>query len=364
MANQEAERIHKKAVIVEGHRDIFEMFHLAKQGQHHPVLNVTVPRLRRANISTTFYAVCGDSLTHVRGTYRYLSSALENIDALREEIAASNGQMRLMLHREDVPASPMPHVIHFVLSFEGGRPLEGRIENLRNFYCLGLRAMQITWNLRNELADGVKEEQTRGGLSHFGRAVVNEMERLGMIIDLAHISRAGWFDVLEAASGPICCSHSNCKKLHHHFRTIDDEQIKALAQTGGVLGVNAIATMVAAEPTLDKLVDHISHIANFVGVDYVGLGLDFVKDDGPLYPEDEIFGVGQNKLIPGFENEDDLVNLTECLVKRGFREDEIMKILGGNFLRVLRQVLKPRAAIDASLGLPTIEHPHIAAQVA
>jgi hypothetical protein len=85
MASQEAERIHRKAVIVEGHRDIFEMFHLAKQGQHHPVLNVTVPRLRRANISTTFYAVCGDSLTHVRGTYRYLSSALENIDALRQE---------------------------------------------------------------------------------------------------------------------------------------------------------------------------------------------------------------------------------------------------------------------------------------
>ena len=81
MANSEAERIHKKSVIVEGHRDIFEKFHLEKQGQHHPVLNVTLPRLKRANISTTFYSVCGDSLTHVRGTYRYLSSALENIDA-------------------------------------------------------------------------------------------------------------------------------------------------------------------------------------------------------------------------------------------------------------------------------------------
>ena len=176
------------------------------------------------------------------------------------------------------------------------------------------------------------------------------MERLGMIIDLAHISRAGWFDVLEAATGPVCCSHSNCRKLHHHFRTIDDDQIKALAETGGVNGVNAIATMVAAEPTLDKLVDHICHIAELVGIDHVGLGLDFVKDDGPLYPEDEIFGVGQNKLIPGFENEEDLMNITERLLKRQFREEEITKVLGGNFLRVLRRVLKSRNEIDQSLG--------------
>jgi membrane dipeptidase len=352
MTEPEAERIHKKAVIVEGHRDIFEMFHLAKQGTQYPVLNVTVPRLKRANISTTFYAVCGDSLTHVRGTYRYLNSALENIDALRTEIAASHGQMQLISFREDIPSMPTPGTVHFVLSFEGGRPLEGRIENLRNFYCLGLRAMQITWNLRNELADGVKEEHTGGGLSQFGKAVVSEMERLGMIIDLAHISRAGWFDVLEAATGPVCCSHSNCKKLHHHFRTIDDEQIKTLAVTGGVIGVNAIATMVAAEPTLDKLVDHICHIAELVGIDHVGLGLDFVKDDGPLYPEDEIFGVGQNKLIPGFENEEDLMNITEHLLKRQFREEEITKVLGGNFLRVLRRVLKSRDEIDRSLGLP------------
>lgn len=355
MASPEAEKIHKESVIVEGHRDVFEQIRLNNQGIKHPVLNVTLPRLKRANISTTFYSICGDTLTHTKGTYRYLHAALENIDALRQEIEASKGQMKLILSRDDLPAAPTPDTVHFVLSFEGGRPLEGRLENLRNFYCLGLRSMQITWNLRNELADGVKEERTGGGLTHFGQAVVREMDRLGMLIDLAHISRAGWFDVLEVASGPVCCSHSNCKKIYHHFRTVDDEQIKALAQTGGVLGVNAIATMVGKEPTLDKLVDHIAHIADLVGIDYVGLGLDFVKDDGPLYPEDEIFGVGENRLIPNFENEDDMINLTECLVKRGFRQDDIAKILGGNFLRVLRQVLKPRDAFDMSIGLPVGE---------
>ena len=354
MVDRDAERIHKKAIIVEGHRDLFEMVRLSDQGQKYPLLNVTYPRLKRANITTTFYSIAGDSVTHSRGTRQFLKSALENIDMLREEIEASRGKMRLILHTEDLPIAPTPDELSVVMSFEGGRPLEGRIENLRNFYALGLRSMQITWNLRNELADGVKEERTGGGLTHFGEAVVKEMDRLGMVIDLAHISRAGWFDVLEIASGPVCCTHSNCRKVFHHFRTIDDDQIKALAQTGGVLGVNAIATMVGKPATLDKLVDHISHIIDLVGVDHVGLGLDFVKDDGPLYPEDEIFGVGENRLIPGFENEDDLPNITECLLKRGFREDDIVKVLGGNFLRLLSAVLKPRSTLSA-LGMPVSE---------
>jgi len=343
MVSPDAERIHRKAVIVEGHRDLFEMVRLGNQGQKFPLLNVTLPRLKRANISTTFYAICGDSVTHVRGTYRFLHSALENIDMLRQEIEASEGKMRLILNREDLPSAPSPDILDVVMSFEGGRPLEGRLENLRNFYHLGLRAMQITWNLRNELADGVKEERTGGGLTNFGEAVVKEMNRLGMVIDLAHISRAGWFDVLDVAEGPVFCSHSNCKKVHAHPRTIDDEQIKALAQTGGVVGINAIATMVApTAATLENLVDHISHIADLVGVDHVGLGLDFVKDDGLLYPDDEIFSAGENKLIPGFENEDDLPNMTEALARRGFHEDEILKILGGNILRMLKAILRSR----------------------
>jgi membrane dipeptidase len=348
MVDPKARKIHDESIIVEGHRDLFEMVRLMDAGQKYPLLNVTYPRLKRANISTTFYSICGDSVTHSRGTRQFLKSALENIDMLREEIDASNGKMKLILYGDDLPEAPSPDLLSIVMSFEGGRPLEGRIENLRNFYRLGLRSMQITWNLRNELADGVKEERTGGGLTHFGEAVVKEMDRLGMLIDLAHISRPGWFDVLEVASGPVCCTHSNCKKIHHHFRTIDDEQIKALAQTGGVLGINAIATMVSKEPTLDKLVDHISHIADLVGIDHVGLGLDFVKDDGPLYLEDEIFGVGENRLIPNFENEDDLPNITECLVRRGYGSEDIAKVLGGNFLRLLKAVLKPNAARDVA----------------
>ena len=111
MASEDVARVHREAIIVEGHRDMFEMNYLAAKGQEYPVLNVTLPRLKRANISTTFYAISGDSLTHANGTYRFLHAALQNIDALRTEMAASQGQMKLILHREDLPAAPTPDII-------------------------------------------------------------------------------------------------------------------------------------------------------------------------------------------------------------------------------------------------------------
>lgn len=330
-------------MIVEGHRDVFEMVRLRNQGERYPVLNTILPRLKRGGLTVSVFAICGDSVTHSNGTYRYLNAALENIDALRQETEASGGKIKWILNADDIPSSPSTDAMYFILSFEGGKPLEGRIENLRNFYHLGLRAMQITWNLRNELADGIREEGTGGGLTRFGVAVVKEMNRLGMLIDLAHISRAGFFRVMDVAQGPVYCSHSNCRKLYLHPRAIDDDQIKAIAKTGGVLGVNAIATQVSDKnPTLDKLTDNISHVADLVGIDYVGLGLDFVKDDGPLHPEDELFNSGDNKLLPELENEEDLINLTDRLVKRGFKRADIEKVLGGNFLRVFKTVLRPR----------------------
>jgi membrane dipeptidase len=343
MASPEAERIHRNSIVVEAHRDMFEMVRLKNMGERYPVINTMLPRLKKGGVTVTFFAICGDAVSHSKGTYRYLSAALENIDALRQEAEAANGKIKIILNADDIPSAPSLDTHYFLLSFEGGKPLEGRMEHLRNFYHLGLRAMQITWNLRNDLADGIKEEETRGGLTRFGVSVVKEMNRLGMLIDLAHISRAGYFHVLDVAEGPVCCSHSNCRKLNLHPRTIDDEQIKALAQTGGVIGINAISTQVAEKnATLDKLVDHISYMADLVGAEHVGLGLDFVKNDGTLHPDDELFNSGENKLLPELENEEDLLNLTDRLLKRGFKEIEITKILGGNFLRVLKQVLKAR----------------------
>jgi membrane dipeptidase len=340
MISQEAELVHQQSLIIEGHRDVFEMVRRKRAGEHLPVLNTILPRLKKGGITVSVFAICGDAVSHSNGTYRYLHAALENIDAFRREAESSGGKIKVILSADDLPDTPVEGTVYFLLSFEGGKPLEGRLEYLRSFYQLGLRSMQITWNVRNELADGVREEQTNGGLTKFGISVVKEMNRLGMLIDLAHISRAGFFHVLDVAKGPVCCSHSNCRKLYLHPRGIDDEQIKALAKTGGVMGINAIATQVADKnPTLDKLVDNISHIVDLVGIDHVGPGLDFVKDDGPLHPDDELFNAEANKLLPELENEEDLMNLTDKLMTRGFTAEEISKILGRNYLRMLKTVL-------------------------
>src|SRR3977135_1735341 len=128
MASEDVARVHREAIIVEGHRDMFEMTHLAAKGQDYPVLNVTLPRLKRANISTTFYAISGDSLTHANGTYRFLHAALQNIDALRTEMASRQGKVKLILHREDLPAAPTPDTVPLGLSSEDGKPLEGHLE--------------------------------------------------------------------------------------------------------------------------------------------------------------------------------------------------------------------------------------------
>ena len=122
---------------------------------------------------------------------------------------------------------------------------------------------------------------------------MKEIDRLGMLIDLAHIAKPGWFDVIEASSNPVCCTHSNCREVFHHFRTIDDDQIRALAETGGVLGVNAIATMVGKQPTLDKLIDHIAHIAASSASIMSALASISSKTTARSIPEDEIFGVGE-----------------------------------------------------------------------
>jgi membrane dipeptidase len=343
MISRDVEDFHRKSLIVEGHRDVFEMVRLKMTGEKFPLLETIVPRLKRGGITLSVFAVCGDAVSHSNGTYRYLHAALQNMDALRQEAEASGGKIKIILSPDDLPSNPVSDTVYFLLSFEGGKPLEGRLEYLRTFYQLGLRSMQITWNVRNDLADGVREEETRGGLTKFGVSVVKEMNRLGMLIDLAHISRTGFFHVLDVAEGPLCVSHSNCQKLYLHPRGIDDEQIKAIAKTGGVMGVNAIATQVADKsPTLDKLVDNICHIAELVGVDHVGLGLDFVKNDGPLHPEDELFNADANKLLPELENEEELLNLTDRLFKRGFGAEETSKILGKNYLRMLRSVLKKR----------------------
>jgi membrane dipeptidase len=195
-------------------------------------------------------------------------------------------------------------------------------------YRLGLRVLGITWNRRNEAADGVGELRTEGGLTNFGVDLVNECNRLGILIDVAHLAPAGVEDVLAVSQAPIIATHANCDALWSHPRNLTDAQLEVIAEKGGVVGVTPVPSFLGnhqERADLSEMLDHVDHMVEVMGEDGVGLGMDFD-------------GVGEMR-THGIETASDLPNLTRGLVERGYGDGWISKILGGNFLRVFGEVL-------------------------
>jgi membrane dipeptidase len=183
----------------------------------------------------------------------------------------------------------------------------------------------LVHSLRNLLADGVADNRTNGGLSRLGVDVVEELNKLGIIVDVSHLSDAGFWDVLEISKDPIVASHSNSRAVCDHSRNLSDDMIKALAERGGVMGMNFAPDFVhKTKPSVETLVDHIDHIVDLVGPEHVGLGSDF--DGIPRTPA-------------GLEDASKMPAITEELVKREYSEDYIRLILGGNHLRLIERVV-------------------------
>ncbi|MFQ5849524.1 MAG: dipeptidase [Candidatus Binatia bacterium] len=342
----DSREILERSVVVEGHRDVYEFLYRRSIGEQNPVRDAIAPRLIRDGINVCVYAIAGDSYSHSQNTGRYLETALENIDMFLEEAPRSEGMISLIRNRSDLPDKVQPGNISFLLHFEGARPLQGSIHQLRNFYRVGLRSMQLTWNFRNELGDGVWEHQTKGGLTRFGVEVIKEMNRLGMVVDLAHLNREGFFQALDVAEAPLIVSHANTCGLLDGPRNLNDDQIKAIAGQGGLVGILALPARVAKkEATLEDLLRHLDYIVKLVGVEHVALGLDFVKYDGPRTLKDQHHPSKKPELLKGLEEVEDLPNLIAGLIRRGYKENEITLILGGNYLRVLKNILPEQPVI-------------------
>src|SRR5258706_10542036 len=278
----------KKQVVVEGHRDVYEQLYRKSVGEEAPLRDAIAPRLIRDGINVCVYAVSGDSYSHSQNTGRYLETALENIDMFLEEAPRSEGMLSLVRTRSDLPEQVRPGEVSFLLHFEGGMPLQGSIHQLRNFYRLGLRSMQLTWNFRNELGDGVWENRTKGGLTRFGVEVIKEMNRLGMVVDLAHMNREGFFQSLDAAEAPLIVSHANACGMLENPGNLAADQIKGIADQGGLVGILALPERVAKkDATIDDLLGHIDYMVNLAGIEHIALGMDFIKYDGPRTLKDQ-----------------------------------------------------------------------------
>ncbi|MBO0729515.1 MAG: membrane dipeptidase [Acidimicrobiaceae bacterium] len=333
--------IHRDAYVVEGHRDCYEQIHWQNMGEENPVRDRLLPRLDAGGVDLVVYSVGGDSIAHSNGRDKKLLATIENLENLRRSREAMTPPSPVVLCGADIPDSPDGRV-RFLLHLEGGSPLEGSMMALEALFELGVRSMQPTWNLRNELGDGVRERHTSGGLTAFGVAVVTRMEQLGMVIDLAHMSEPGFWHALEVTNGPVIVSHANSRAVYDHPRNLGDDQVRAIAERGGVVGIHTLPTFTGAgEPTIEDLVRHVEHFVEVAGIEHVAFGGDFVACDGPRPSREALFHDPRHAppTLEGLQEAHDLPNFTRALLERGFADKEVRAILGANYQRVLREVL-------------------------
>lgn len=225
----------------------------------------------------------------------------------------------------DIESSIKSDKILSLLSIEGGDALLGSLEMLRIYYRLGVRIITLTWNYSNEIASGIMDKSDTG-LTCFGRTVVEEMNKLGMIIDVSHLSEKSFWDVAESSSMPFIASHSNARSICAHPRNLTDEQIKKIISKNGVIGLNFYADFLSNDEkcSISDIIRHLEHILSLGGENSIGFGSDF---DGMKKLPDGVFGV---------ESYNDIISK---LLKLGYSEELIRKICCDNFLRVVKEVL-------------------------
>jgi microsomal dipeptidase-like Zn-dependent dipeptidase/anthranilate/para-aminobenzoate synthase component II len=211
-----------------------------------------------------------------------------------------------------------------MLGIENGLAINGKLENLQHFAQRGIVYMTLCHNGDNDICDSARGNQTHNGISVFGRKVISEMNRLGIMVDLSHAAEKSFYDALELSTMPIVCSHSSCRSLCDHPRNLTDEQMRALAARGGVMQVTLYNGFLVrdGEATVLDAMRHLEHAIDIMGIDHVGLGTDFDGDGG----------------IRGLANSSELIQFTRQLMVRHFSQEDIQKIWGGNFLRVMQQV--------------------------
>jgi len=288
--------------------------------------HIDLPRLVEGGVTCQVFAV------FTAREPRPQDAAMWLTDAFYQALEKNPDKFALALKAKDIEAVKKEGKVAGFLSIEGGEPLLGSLAALRMFYRLGVRAMGLTWTTRNELGNGCGESRPTGGLTDFGLSVVKEMERLKMIVDVSHLNDQAFWDIVEYHKGPFIASHSNCRALCDNPRNLTDEMIKAVAERGGVMGANFLPYFIlpreelaaGKKTTVGSLVDHIDRMAEFVGTDHIGLGSDFD---------------GITSTPVGLEDASKMRNITLELCRRGYSDDEVKKILGGNFLRVIRKVV-------------------------
>ncbi|MDE2888228.1 MAG: dipeptidase [Gemmatimonadota bacterium] len=280
-------------------------------------VQIDFPKMRTGGLDAAFFAV--DVTLAVKNHLTYGLDALGFFDS---ELAAHEGDVVLAKAAGDIVRAKQDGKLAVILAIENSDGVEGSINVLRMLHRVGVRSIGLTHDVSSLAADGNAEARSRGGLTRFGVRLVEEMNDLGMLVDVSHISEAGFWDVMEVSQKPVIASHSNCKALCDHPRNLSNEQIRAVAKNGGSIGVTFVPRFVdKSTPTFARLLDHVDHIVQLAGAGHAGIGSDFdgggtLLDDATSFPR-----------------------ISDGLLARGYSEGDVRKVLGGNHLRVLREAI-------------------------
>jgi len=375
--SKKAQQIQNSAIVIDTHADtpqrfLDENYDIASTDpKDHG--HISLDKAKAGNLGAEFFSIWVDPDTN-RG--HFARHTLDLIDSVYEQAAHHPDRMMMAFSVADIEHAHRQHKLAALLGIEGGHSIENDIRLLRDFYRLGVRYMTLSWSNTNEWADSSGDIndpkiEHHNGLTEGGKQIVQEMNRLGMLVDISHVADKTFYDAIAISKAPLIASHSSARALTNHPRNMTDDMLRAIAKNGGVVQVNFYSAFIdenyrkAAEaqakdrdaavkaytdkmkadgktvsyidedrierewaaklprPPLSSLIDHIDHIAKVAGIDHVGLGSDFDGVSGET-PE-------------GIDSAADLPKITQALLDRGYSANDIRKILGGNILRVFRQ---------------------------
>jgi membrane dipeptidase len=384
----QARTIHDSAIVVDTHADtpqrfLYEGFDIGNTDPK-DIGHISLDKARAGNLGAEFFSIWADPETT---SGHFAKSTFDMIDSVYQQAARHPDRMMMAFSVADIERAHKEKKLAALMGIEGGHSIENDIHLLRDYYRLGVRYMTLSWSNTNEWADSSgdiddSKIQHHNGLSDFGKQVVLEMNRMGMIVDISHVADKTFFDAIATTKAPVIASHSSARALTNHPRNMTDDMLRAVAKNGGVVQTNFysafidenyrkameaqqkatdaaveahIAELKAAgkpvtyldkdqierewgakipRPPLKSLIDHIDHIAKVAGVDHVGLGSDFDGVSGAL-PQ-------------GIDSAADLPKITQALLDRGYSASDIHKILGGNLLRVFGEVERVSREMQAA----------------
>jgi membrane dipeptidase len=338
----DARSLHDDAVVVDCHNDlpVLLLMHdrsFGADAHEQYWREVWLPEARKGGLNVQVLPIYNSPAAAEAS----LRNTLLQIEAIERE-AAGTPEVALCRTGLEIDAALADGRIALLLALEGAPAVGSDVELFAILHRLGVRMASFTHWARAPLADGTADEDAGSRLPAVGVAALRELERLGILLDVSHLAAPAVDHVLELATRTVIASHSSCRALCEHHRNLSDDHVRAIAATGGVVGINVLPFFIdAVTPTLDRVVDHLEHVVTVAGVDHVGLGPDFIKDYvDEVYASRERYaplgGFDLKQAIPGLAGTRDLPNLTERMMVRGWSESDIRRALGENWLRLFR----------------------------